>query len=168
MKSLYSASACARPCVPPSRYQLSAISSFAFAMYSLVSYVFMSVFKVRRATSNRLRSTSAMALSNSTLSGCSVSLVMGFSYFLRRAQEALSRLSTAAVKIRFRPKDVIGNSNSHRRRVPRDRLHIHECRAWIRRVKNRRPCDDPVTPRPHGLSDVFRVDSPVNLDRQRN
>src|ERR1700732_4143259 len=66
----------------------------------------MSVFKVRRATSKRLCSMSAMALSNSTLSGCCVSLVMGFSYFFLRKQEVLSRLSTTAVRIKLRKIDL--------------------------------------------------------------
>src|SRR5258705_2687391 len=66
----------------------------------------MSVFNVRRATSKRLRSMSAIALSNSTLSGCKVSLVIGFSYFFFRKQEVLSRLSTAASRIELRNIDL--------------------------------------------------------------
>ncbi len=80
MKSLYSASACAIPLAPPSRYQLSAIASFALARYSLVSYVFIIVCSSSRARSKRLCSISPMAASYSTLSGCCVSLAMGFSY----------------------------------------------------------------------------------------
>ncbi len=64
------------------------------------------VFKVRRATSKRLRSMSATALSNRTLSGCSVSFVIGFSYFFFRKQEVFSRLKTAASRMKLRRIDL--------------------------------------------------------------
>src|SRR4051794_36687069 len=96
MKSLYSASACARPLAPPSRNQLSAYASFAFARYSLVSYVFIRVWSVRRPTSYFPRSISLIALSNRTLSGCCVSLVIGFSYFLRLKPHPVASATTSA------------------------------------------------------------------------
>src|SRR5439155_4890508 len=67
---------------------------------------FIIVFKVRRATSNRLRSMSATALSNRTLSGCRVSFVIGFSYFFFRKQEVFSRLKTAASRMKLRRIDL--------------------------------------------------------------
>src|SRR5215475_8488761 len=96
MKSLYSASALASPCAPPSRYHASAIASFALARYSLVSYVLIRFCKSRRAISKRLCSISLIALSNSTLSGCCVSLLMGLSYLWRRNPQPPSS-TTAAV-----------------------------------------------------------------------
>src|SRR6266702_191592 len=100
---------------------------------------------------------------------------MGFSYLRRRAHEALSRLSTAETTTRLRTTELdkrMYHQNLelylHRRRVAGDGLHVYKGRGRVRCVKDRRPCDDPVTPRPHGVSDIFGVDSAIDFDRQRN
>jgi hypothetical protein len=71
-------------------------ASFDLARNSLVSYVFIRVCSVSRATSYRPFSISLMALSNRILSGCSVSAVIGFSYFWRRNPQELSNPSISA------------------------------------------------------------------------
>src|SRR5690242_408344 len=118
---------------------------------------------------------SAMALSNSTLSGCRVSFVIGFSYFFLRKQEVFSRLKTAASRMKLRRIDLektichlVVNSDLNRYRLPGDILQMGECRRRVGGVKNRRPCDDPVTPGAHRVAYVIRRDPAVNLDRQRN
>ena len=66
----------------------------------------MSVLRVSRAISYRPCSTSLIALSNSTLSGCWVLLVIGFSYFLRwnpqEADSPATSTTTAPYVNRFR------------------------------------------------------------------
>src|SRR5258708_8678074 len=122
---------------------------------------------------------SAMALSNSTLSGCRVSLVMGFSYFFLRKQEVLRRLSTAASKMELRTIDLEDSMyhlcpgdarrlHLNRNRLSGNRKHVGDGRRRVWRVKYRRPCDDPITPRPRCVADVAGRNPAIDLDRQRD
>src|SRR5580693_5493965 len=99
-KSRYSCSACASEAVPPSAYQESPTASFARAIYSESGYVLISVCSVIRATSKRLRFMASMALSNSTLSGCTdATLLSGLIAFLFEQPTATASPSpTTAIK----------------------------------------------------------------------
>src|ERR1035441_14769 len=170
----------------------------------------------RRAISKRACSISLMALSNSTLSGCWVSLVMGLVYFLRRMPQpprsTATAKTTAVERIAFRtiitqspltsvpfvgqlvqaardPGGTPGNRRSRRGANPpqdsilphmratssfgltpgirhlannpgslhRDLTHLTQRRLRVRTVKDRRPCDDPVTPRAHHVRQILFV-----------
>src|ERR1700678_3149295 len=99
-KSRYSCSACASEAVPPSAYQESPTASLARAMNSESGYVLISVCSVIRATSKRLRFMASMALSNSTLSGCTdATLLSGLTAFLFEQPTATANPSpTTAIK----------------------------------------------------------------------
>src|SRR5262245_47752778 len=98
---------------------------------------------------------------------------MGFSYFLRRAQEALKKLTIAANTITVRNDFENGMrylrcSDLDWSGLTSDRLKTFKSRARVRGVKYRCPCDDPVTPGLDRVSDIFRRDSSVDFNRQRN
>src|ERR1035437_8755830 len=128
----------------------------------------------RRATSKRLCSISLMALSNSTLSGCCVSLVMGLEYFLRRMPQPPSSTATANTtaveRIAFRTiitqspqADLTCDLDSLRRNL----THLKYRGLRVRTVKDRRPCDDPVTPRTHHFRQILLVHAAIDFDGQR-
>src|SRR5664279_4215125 len=115
-----------------------------------------------------------MALSNSTLSGCCVSLVMGLLYFLRRMPQpprSTATAKTAAVeRIAFRT--IINQSPQpdltlDRDSLRRDLTHLTKRSFRVRTVKDRRPCDDPVTPRAHHFRQIFFVNAAIDFDGQR-
>src|SRR5260370_38111276 len=115
-----------------------------------------------------------MALSNSTLSGCCVSLVMGLPYFLRRMPQppksTATAKTTAVERIAFRT--IINQSPQadlacERGSLRRNLTHLTNRALGVRPVKDRQPCDDPVTPRPHHLRQILFVNAAIDLTRQR-
>src|SRR5438876_4657465 len=101
-----------------------------------------------RAISNRLCSMSATALSYKTLSGCLVSFVIGFSYFLRRKPQEVSKPASNNTTKMYRAIIISYklNLNFEQRGFASRPLHFHKSRSWVGGVKNGRPCYQPVTP----------------------
>ena len=52
-------------------------------------------------------------------------------------------------------------------RLRRDLAHLAHRGFRVRTVKDRRPCDDPVTPGAHHLRQVLLVHAAIDFDRQR-
>ncbi len=109
-----------------------------------------------------------MALSKSTLSGCLVSLVMGFSYFLRRRPQ---EDSTANGDRNCKITNGVSNHNESTQIqhgaiasdcavARRNLLHLAHGGFRIGSVKYRRPCDNPVTPCAHHIRQVIRCMPP--------
>src|SRR5579883_1505322 len=126
-----------------------------------------------------------MAVSYRTLSGCCVSLVMGFSYsFLRQPEPATNSAITATPKVkraRFRTiflysrcganlapqlKSNSACSNPDGGCLRGDFPHLPYRGLRIGTVKDRRSCDDPITPRPHDFGQIFQMNPAVDLDRK--
>src|ERR1051326_4461404 len=110
-----------------------------------------------------------MALSNRTLSGCSVSLVMGFSYFLRwNPQPLLSRTAASAAIpiflvlkfITLIPYDVClttiteSDLNVYHPGRLRQVLHLRERRRRIPSAKNGGPGHHPLYPGLHYFAHI--------------
>jgi hypothetical protein len=53
-------------------------------------------------------------------------------------------------------------------RIASSGKQVRDGRGRVRCVKNRRPCDDPVTPRPRSVADILGRYSSIDLDRQGN
>src|ERR1700731_2772639 len=99
---------------------------------------------------------SLMDLSNRTLSGCCVSLVMGFSYFLRLKPHEDETRTTArldAMMNRFekpnmkKPRRYNSKLDSNVSGVPGPLPHVQERGRRIHSVKYGRPCHHPLYPR---------------------
>src|ERR1700735_2705646 len=104
-----------------------------------------------------------MDLSYKSLSGCCVSLVIGFSYFLRLKPQAevAKRAATAIVKTVNLEKRIIMKESLrlylNGRRILRQRAHFLKSGPGIHSVKNRRPRHHPFDARIYHIGNVFRV-----------
>src|SRR5947199_8883921 len=105
-----------------------------------------------------------MAVSYRTLSGCCVSLLIRFSYFLRRRphddKRTASAKSVAVKRITLRtimnhPKSTFQQRD--RGCIGRDFAHFPHGRFRVGAVKYSRTCDDPVTPGAHHVSQVSEM-----------
>src|SRR5580700_7625188 len=127
-KSRYSCSACASEAVPPSAYQESPTASFARAIYSESGYVLISVCSVIRATSKRLRFMASMALSNSTLSGCTdATLPSGLTAFLLE-QPTITASPNPTTTIKEVRRDI---NTSNLNECSPSTAHVETGRLWL-------------------------------------
>src|SRR5580698_9587219 len=111
-----------------------------------------------------------MDLSYSSLSGCCVSLVIGFSYFFRLKPhpEVDNRAETAiTVKLDLEKRIIIEESLRlyfNGRRILRQRAHFLKSGPGIHSVKNGSPRHYPFNARIYHICNVFRVYTAVDLD----
>src|SRR5712691_1964154 len=117
---------------------------------------------------------SGVALSKRTLSGCSVSLVMGFSYFLRwKPQPAESRSTAArpAKPNRFAVRNIatlLLNTNhlSSASLLPQLAEILRDVYGRASVSENRRSRHHPLDTRPYHFPHIIARHSAVDLDRE--
>src|SRR5579862_4271193 len=137
---------------------------------------------------------SLIALSNRTLSGCSLFLVIGSAYLWRRKPQEESKRAAAATSERRRitRKCIICGVALSLRLQSRIAIagpgvgaacpavstiavlgvqgrlaQFHHGGGGVRGVKHGRPCDDPITARTDHFGHVFQGNSTVDLDGER-